>query len=184
MADYGYKVGDHHFTIWVEHWAPVKGFRNYFVSDMGQVKNRMTGRILKHRLKSNGYPVVNLYNRNRSKTCTVHRLVALAFIPNPNPSYILVDHIDRDKQNNKASNLRWCTISTNNRNQEVRNKHVGARGVFYRSATDSWVASWYEADNIQKSVSYSVGKYGHMDAKLLAIISRREMEKKHGYTIH
>ena len=185
MIDYGYKVGEHHFTIWIEHWAPVKGYPDYFVSDMGQVKNRTTGRILKHRLKKTGYPVVNLYNRNRSKTCTIHRLVALAFIPNPNPLCTLVDHIDRNKQNNNVSNLRWCTISTNSRNQGVRNKHIGTRGVFYRSSTDSWFATWYEVgDKIQKSVSYSVGKYGHMDAKLLAIISRREMEKKHGYTIH
>lgn len=185
MIDYGYKVGEHHFTVWVEHWAPVKKYPDYFVSDMGQIKNRATGRILKHRIKNTGYPVVNLYNRKRSKTCTIHRLVALAFIPNPDPLCILVDHIDRDKLNNKASNLRWCTVSTNSRNQDVRNKHVGTRGVFYKSLNDSWNATWYEVGNkMQKSVSYSVSKYGYTDAKLLAIISRREMEKRHGYTIH
>jgi hypothetical protein len=58
----------------------------------------------------------------------VHRLVAEAFIPNPN-NYPTVDHIDRNRQNNKVTNLRWCTLSDNMKNpltiEHLRKINIG-----------------------------------------------------------
>ena len=62
-----------------------------------------------------GYYRVNLRKNGKTKTCNIHRLVALAFIPNPlnKPE---VDHIDTDKTNNNVKNLRWCSAVENMRN--------------------------------------------------------------------
>lgn len=58
------------------------------------------------------YECVRLSNSEGPKNFAVHRLVASYFVPNPN-NYTIVNHIDEDKLNNKASNLEWCTYSYN-----------------------------------------------------------------------
>ena len=73
----------------------------YSISENGQVRNDKTGRILKVNL-SKGFKKVNLNGTN----CHIHRLLAEAFIPNPNNRKMVV-HIDGDKLNNDLSNLRW-----------------------------------------------------------------------------
>lgn len=62
-----------------------------------------------------GYYRVNLRKNGKTKTCNIHRLVAMTFIPNPlnKPE---VDHIDTDKTNNNVKNLRWCSAVENMRN--------------------------------------------------------------------
>lgn len=59
-----------------------------------------------------GYQVVNLYKAGNAKSCSIHRMVAIAFIENPlsNPE---INHIDENKLNNKVSNLQWCTAKEN-----------------------------------------------------------------------
>lgn len=95
-------------------------FENYQVSNYGEVKSlnyNHTGKekILKqHILKNTGYKVVPLFIDKRKKTCYVHKLVAMAFIPNlENKSQ--VNHIDGNKLNNSVENLEWCTHSENQR---------------------------------------------------------------------
>ena len=81
---------------------------SYSVSNMGNVKNRIRNRLLKPNLNTKGYPIVSLHG----SSCTVHRLVAIAFIPNPD-GLETVDHGDEDKLNNKVSNLSWMTRKNN-----------------------------------------------------------------------
>ena len=76
-------------------------------------KHFTKGRILKHVVNNRGYHCVNLYKDGVCERFLVSRLVARAFIPNPD-NLPEVDHIDENKDNNNVSNLRWCTRQFNN----------------------------------------------------------------------
>ena len=94
-----------------EERRPIKDFENYEISSLGQVHNTKTGRMLKLTTKG-GYMFTGLSEKCKGKTISVHRLVALAFIENPE-NKPCVDHIDNDKSNNNVNNLRWATLSEN-----------------------------------------------------------------------
>ena len=103
-----------------EIWKDVPGFLYYQVSNMGRVKSikrfdsrkhLVRERILKQSNRGNGYKVVVLYS-NGHKMFTVHRLVAMAFIPNPE-GFPQVNHKNEIKTDNRAENLEWCTANHN-----------------------------------------------------------------------
>lgn len=102
-------------------WKPVKGYEGlYEVSDDGLIKSlpKKAGRRNQpEKLSATfenylGYMCVNLYKNNQQKQFRVHRLVAEAFIPNPDDKPV-VNHIDGNKQNNSVKNLEWCSQSEN-----------------------------------------------------------------------
>ncbi len=94
-------------------WKGVEGYPDYEVSNKGNVRNINTNRVLKRRLSAQGYDRVRLYKNKVGKNEFVHRLVAIAFIPNPN-NYPLVNHKDETTLNNSVENLEWCTYQYNN----------------------------------------------------------------------
>lgn len=71
-----------------------------------------TGIFLSQKVNKHGYAEVNLWRNNTGTTRAVHRLVAEAFMPNPN-YYPQVNHKDENKLNNNADNLEWCTAKYN-----------------------------------------------------------------------
>jgi hypothetical protein len=86
---------------------------NIIVSDTGLVKNAISGLVRKQYIsKRSGYYYVSVLVNGRYRPQRVHRLVAFAFIPNPN-QYGDVNHKDGNKLNNCVSNLEWCTRSQN-----------------------------------------------------------------------
>lgn len=89
----------------------VEGFPGYYISKEGVVLG-VKGSPLTQSLNVDGYPVV--YMRKDGKNCCkrVHRLLATAFIPNPN-NYPVVNHKDGNKENYSLENLEWCTIQEN-----------------------------------------------------------------------
>jgi hypothetical protein len=95
-----------------ENWLQITDFTNYSVSDLGRVRNDTTGKMMKLCIKS-GYYHVGLTNNISKKTFKVHRLVAIAFIPNPE-NKLEVNHIDKNKLNNNLYNLEWNTRRENN----------------------------------------------------------------------
>lgn len=112
-----------------EEWRDVVGYEGlYMVSSFGRVcslcrtvvqrngiQRKVKPTLLRSRIYTNKYEMVNLHNNATSKLCTVHRLVAQAFIPNPE-NKPCVDHINTIRTDNRACNLRWCTYSENMRN--------------------------------------------------------------------
>ena len=85
----------------------------YQVSNQGRVRSNMFSRpkIMKPVIRAN-YESVGLRENGYQRTFLVHRLVALAFVPNPDGK-LEVNHIDGDKRNNHFSNLEWCTRQEN-----------------------------------------------------------------------
>jgi len=96
----------------MEEWREIKDFPNYSVSNSGNILNTKTNKMMKLNKKS-GYYHISLTNNTNKKSLLVHRLVAMAFIPNPENKSD-VNHKDKDKLNNNLSNLEWMTRKENN----------------------------------------------------------------------
>ncbi|CAL6092557.1 Conserved_hypothetical protein [Hexamita inflata] len=122
----------------IEEYRDISGYPNYEVSNLGQVKNKTTGRILKQRDRGKGYLAVNLYFNKIMKTHHIHRLVSQAFIENPN-NYTDIDHCDGVRSNNNIWNLRWASRSDNQKN---KNGH-GDKFVFVNELPDDAIEVWY-----------------------------------------
>ena len=118
-----------------EIWKDIEGYEGlYQVSNKGRVKSlsRLVVRVGKpnyitkekilkcSELKGTGYPAVSLGSNNNFKSMLVHRLVAQAFIPNPD-NLPEINHIDNNKNNNHVNNLEWCNRLYNERQKP---KHI------------------------------------------------------------
>lgn len=91
---------------------PIVGFDGYLVTEDGRVFSNKSNRFLSPSLNENGYLYVSLWQENKQHSFTVHRLVAQAYIPNPDDKPY-VNHIDADRTNAHVSNLEWVTGSEN-----------------------------------------------------------------------
>lgn len=99
-----------------EIWKDILNYEGYYqISNYGNIKsfhNYRKGSILKPRLKK-GYYQIGLRKEGKRKWYAIHRLVAQAFIPNPN-NLPQVNHKDENKLNNNVNNLEWCSVCYNN----------------------------------------------------------------------
>ena len=127
-------------------WKDIPGYEGlYQVSNNGEVKSlryrkkKDTQTILKSAPNHSGYLHVSLVKDGKTSTIQIHRLVAMAFIPNPN-NYPVVNHKDWNVQNNAADNLEWCSHKYNcqyrkaadilpNEREEVFNNYVKTRNI-------------------------------------------------------
>ena len=155
-------------------WKPVKGYEGIYevnknstvrsIDHLVVCKNRgrriQKGRVLKTRISLKGYVQVSLSKNTVRFNTGVHRVAAIAFIPNPK-NLPQVNHIDGNKQNNRIENLEWCTNSYN-QNHAVKNKLINpnygekhhqaklqnfevqiARNLHYSGATNIKLAKYY-----------------------------------------
>lgn len=89
-----------------EEWKDIKGYEGFYkISSLGKIMNK-TYKIKTNNLRKDGYMYLDLYKHGKRKRMLIHRLVAEAFVKNPN-NYEQVHHIDGNKQNNNAENLEW-----------------------------------------------------------------------------
>ena len=107
----------------IEVWKHLANYENYEVSSFGKVRNKKTSRILKPSCHG-GYMSVGLSNVGKTKSHSVHRLVALTFLDNK-PQ---VNHKDKNRSNNNVHNLEWCSALGNNQH----NHNTGLIKTFTR----------------------------------------------------
>lgn len=116
-------------------WSDIKGYEGFYrVSTDGQVQSvervreylnaTIKSRILRQSPNPKGYLMVKLYKDGDKKTFPVHRLVAQAFIPNPQ-NKPQIDHIDGNTKNNNVTNLRWATNKENSNNPVTLVNRIG-----------------------------------------------------------
>lgn len=124
----------------------------YSIDEHGTVRNDETGKTKKpYCNKRNGYLYVDLWENNRSIKRPIHRLIAEAFIPNPD-NKPTVDHIDGNRQNNSLKNLRWASYSEQNsrfetvgvRSQKIKATHYKEK----RKPRSGGHEEWLDADVI------------------------------------
>lgn len=164
----------------IEIWKDIQGYEGlYQVSSLGRIKslNRykqakndsissFKERIKKLQLSYKGYLMVTLSRNKERKTFFVHRLVALAFLPNTeNKPHI--DHIDTNKQNNNVNNLRWVTPAENNNNSLTKEKLKNFRDkmksgdysrskiVLQYSLSGDFIKEWTNITTIHKEMNYN-----------------------------
>ena len=111
-----------------EEWKPIRDAPNYLISNLGRVKSlERDYKYGTHKdmfLKFSdrrGYEKVTLTVNGKRRYLAVHRLVAEAFVPNPN-GYPCVNHRDENRKNNQATNLEWCTYRYNSNYGDCRKK--------------------------------------------------------------
>lgn len=118
----------------VELWRPVAGHEGrYQISSLGRVRSLMSAKnegILKQPVDRYGYRYVNLYSDGRAKHAKVHRLVCIAFNGQP-PVNTECGHLDGDKSNNAALNLKWVTRLENTEHQFLHGVRVRGKPVVY-----------------------------------------------------
>ena len=116
----------------MEDFVVIPNFPDYYINRNGDVLSKIKykeGRLLKPNLNNCGYYYVCLYKDKKRKQMKIHRLLALTFLDNPN-NFNCVDHIDRDKTNNKLENLRWVTHMTNCQNRKrQKNNKIGHKNI-------------------------------------------------------
>lgn len=138
----------------IEEWKTIEGYEDYQVSNLGRVKSLKykAEKILTPRQNKikGGYLYVILCKDGETKSFQIHRLVARAFMPNPEDFILEINHIDRNPENNSLDNLEWCTRQKNV--EHSSNKVVyqyGTSGNYIQSFESAKAAG--EATNIDPS---------------------------------
>ena len=108
-------------------WKSIEGYDNYKINDNGDIYNIKKGKLIKTTIFNNRYRFATLWKNGKSKKFKVSRLVAQAFIPNPN-NLPCVNHKDENKLNDSVSNLEWCSYSYNINYGTANNKRAKALG--------------------------------------------------------
>lgn len=97
-------------------WKDIEGYKGHYqISNYGNVRSLKKDAFLMKGAYLKGYKIISLWKNGIGKMFRIHRLVAAAFIPNPE-NKPCIDHIDGDRANNHADNLRWVTYMENNNN--------------------------------------------------------------------
>ena len=175
-----------------ELWLPINGYEGlYSISSLGRVKSFdrvlitrgggtyvKKGRILKGAFTTKGYMFVTLAVNKRNKIHSIHRMVAAAFIENPQ-KLPQVNHKDGVKTNNKADNLEWCDNNYNQRhaienglNNQAKGENCGTSKFTEKTVLD--IRAMYATNKYSKS---EIGRiFGISKSNTIHIINRKGWE--------
>lgn len=139
-----------------EFWKDIEGYEGlYQVSNLGRVRSLRRNIIMKNQIARNGYVRVLLRNNNIPKLYFVHRLVANAFISNPD-NLPQVNHKDENKANNCASNLEWCTPKYNYNYGTVNKRRARSlsKKVLQFKPDGTFIKEWESIIDIQRNLGF------------------------------
>ena len=146
--------------------AKIEGFEYYTIYENGDIWSDYKKGLLKPSLNNMGYYKVNLYKDGKVYYKKIHRLLAIAFIPNPE-NKLEIDHIDRVRTNNNLSNLRWVTIKENNNNRDICKGCILILKTKHKDKVYEYIQfSWY-VNGIRKRKIFKTMK----DAKKFQLLS-------------
>jgi len=154
-----------------EQFIIILEYPNYAISTHGDVINIKTGRILKPGTDKDGYYYIILYNNKIKNTKRIHKLMSNAYLENPE-NKPCVDHRDRNKKNNNLLNLRYATVSENNKNITIQKNNTSkCTGVYFDKKSNKWGVQI----NINGKQKY-IGQYNNFND---AVTSRKYQEELH-----
>ena len=145
-----------------ETWKDIEGYEGlYQVSNLGKVRSLRKNIILKNQITSNGYEMVVLSINNIHKYFLIHRLVANAFILNPD-NLPQVNHKDENKTNNCVDNLEWCTPKYNynygtiniRKSQKQLNDKNKSKIVLQYSLDGTFIKEWKSTRDVQRNLGF------------------------------
>lgn len=143
-----------------EIWKTIKDYPNYQVSNLGRVKSLNYGKekILKNNKDKDSYFQIALSKEGKVKVFKVHRLVASAFLPNPD-NLPQVNHKDENKTNNCVDNLEWCTGRYNN-NYGTHNERMAkakSLSILQFTKQGEFVKKWSSAMQVERELKFYQG---------------------------
>lgn len=181
----------------IEIWKDIDDYNGiYQVSNLGRIKSLCNNKtrkekILKLKKSKDGYLYAILNKNNKRKNFSVHRLVAQAFIPNPE-NKPCIDHINTDRSNNRVENLRWVTpkenmnnpltkekISKNNAKtmkDKFGNKHNNSKPVLQFTKDGEFIRKWGCAMDVERELE--------IKSKLISRCCRGKKKTTYGYKWH
>lgn len=162
-------------------------YKDYSVSNTGLVRNDKTGKVLKNNADIDGYFEVTLYDvGHHGVNKKVHRLVALAFIPNfDEKHYTQVNHKDENKQNNKVDNLEWCTVAYNinygSRTKRASEKQSKTMSERYKGSSNPFYGRHHTEASKKKMSESQKGRKTSIESrrKLSIALTGRKFSEEH-----
>lgn len=141
-------------------WKDIEGYKGHYqISNYGNVRSLKKDAFLMKGGYLKGYKIISLWKNGTGKMFRVHRLVAAAFIPNPE-NKPCIDHIDGDRANNHADNLRWVTAKENSNNYNAPNTYKGkkinkgGKAVLQYDLEGNFIKEWVTTMEIQRQLNY------------------------------
>ena len=120
----------------------VDNFPNYLIYPDGKVWSKKRNKFIKDKIEKNGYKRIQLYKNKKRKYFYIHRLLGIHYLPNPENKYS-IDHINRNKSDNRIENLRWATQKEQCENREQQCLSIkntsGHTGIYYHNDSKKWV---------------------------------------------